>query len=246
MSSTFVVKANDGGSTIPISMSSELVFNSGVAHYIEISQVNIPFTARNIETSQTIVVTPVSTSPVTFTLLPGTYSGGNITERFSAWSDRKGFGESIELFFDSCVDRTCVRFDSSIKQVVLSDRLREMFGYTDATLSYTSSDADAYSEHVSESRPIITDDILEFYITTNLSTNSYTDCATDDTYSTLTNVLFHGYFDNPNSMNTFNSTLAMPVEISSDSITNFNLYLVDSKFNPLTPGLPWTVFFTIA
>jgi hypothetical protein len=118
-----------------------------------------------------------------------------------------------------------------------------MFGFTESTLVVAT--GGSYTECISESRPRITDDILEFYISTNLNTNSYTDCASDNSYSTLTNVLFHGYFNSPNSMNTFNSEMAMPVEISSDSISNFDLYLVDAHFQPLTPGLPWTVFFTI-
>ncbi|GCA62404.1 hypothetical protein KIPB_003313 [Kipferlia bialata] len=226
-------------------MTDELAFDTSSAHFIEISQVNIPFTIKNITENETITVSPVGADPTVFTLLPGTYSGSDITERFSAWTDRNDLEGSLELFFDSCVDRTCVRFDSKVRQLVLSERLRVMFGYDSATLARDPTETGDYSEFISEGRPLITDDILEFFITTNLNTNSYTDCSSDDTYSTLTNVLFHGYFNSPNTMNTFNSTQAMPVEISSDSIGNFNLYLVDSKFNPLTPGLPWTVFFTI-
>ena len=244
MSATIVVRS-DGSSTIPIQLADEIALDAGTPHFIEISQVSIPFTVKNIKANETIEVVTVPGETLTFTLLPGTYAGGDITERFSAWTDRNGLDGHVELFFDACVDRSCVRFDSTVKQVVLSETLRKMFGYTDATLVSNPVGDGNYTEYISEERPKITDDILAFYIATNLCTNSYTDCADDNTYSTLTNVLFHGNFSVPNAMNTWTSEMAMPVEISSDSISNFNLYLVDEKFQPLTPGLPWTVFFTI-
>jgi hypothetical protein len=237
MSATFVVRSN-GSYSIPIALTDEISLSSDSGHCIEISQVNIPFTIKNITQSETITVHTAAGDVLTFTLLPGTYAGSDITERFSSWTDRQGLEGSLELFFDSCVDRTCVRFDATIDSVVLSETLRAMFGYTDATLT-------GESEYISEERPRITDDILEFYISTDLNTNSYTDSGEGSGYSTLTNVLFHGYFSAPNAMNTFNSEMAMPVEISSDTISTFHLYLVDANFQPLSPELPWSVFFTI-
>jgi hypothetical protein len=244
MTATFIVRSA-GASVISVQLADEISLNADTRHYIEISQVNIPFTIKNITENESIDVSLASGETITFTLLPGTYAGSDITERFSSWCDRNGLDGSIELFFDSCVDKTCVRFDSTVKQVTLSETLRQMFGYADAVLVANASGLVTYSEFISEERPKITDDILEFYISTDLNTNSYTDSSSDKSYSTIANVLFHGYFNAPNSMNTFNSEMAMPVEISSDSIYNFNLNLVDANFQPLTPGLPWTIFFTI-
>jgi hypothetical protein len=238
MSNQFIVRA-DGGSTKTISLQSEISLDARKPHFLKISQVNIPFVINNITENETIKVT-VNKVVHTFTILPGVYDGTSLEERFDAWSQTEGIDGSIEFYFDNNVNRTV--FDcTGVVTINLTDNLSKLFGYNKTTYSSVGSGA----EFVSESRPKLTDDIMEFFIMTSLNTSSYTDYGSTVNYSTAANVIFHGYFKTPNEMNTYNSQDAAPICLGQNTISNFKLVLADKNFNPIELDQPWSVFFSI-
>jgi hypothetical protein len=237
MSNQFIVRV-DSGSTKNINLQSEISLDSRKPHFLKISQVNIPFVINNITETETIKVT-VSKVVHTFTILPGVYDGTSLVERFDSWTQSEGIEDSISFFFDNNVNRTVFDCTGNVS-FTLTSTLAKMFGYTKTTYSCTDG-----GEFISDSRPKLTDDIMEFFIMTSLNTSSYTDYGSAVNYSTAANVIFHGYFKTPNEMNTYNSQDAAPICLGQNTISGFKITLADKNFNPIELNQAWSVFFSI-
>ncbi|GCA62594.1 hypothetical protein KIPB_004506 [Kipferlia bialata] len=257
----FALSSTSTDSTISVQLDDTVRLNPNRQHFISISNINIPFKTPNVTNSTDfyIKVTRTDGEELVFTLYTGIYTGGDMTSRFYAfildnyeWFDSNDL--SVMLIMDDNINRVSFKFTNpDIAQVAVSPALAYMFGYTETEAAANAADYvianDGSAEfHMGSYQPSITNTISDFFITTNLQTDSYTNINTKsvDSASGLKNILFHGYFRVPNSVNTFNHMDAQNVMIEDNTINSFTVDLVDNQFRKIDlDGDKWSLFFSV-
>jgi hypothetical protein len=257
----FALSSSYDNSTIDVQLDDTVYLNPKRQHFISISNINIPFKTPNVTNSTDfyIKVTRTDGQELTFALYTGIYTGGDMTSRFYAfiidhidWFSNNDL--SIMLIMDDNINRVSFKFTNpDITQVAVSPALAYMFGYlltsdTAGVPDYVIANDGSTEFHMGTYQPSITNTISDFFITTNINTDSYTNISTktDDSASGLKNILFHGYFRVPNSVNTFNHMDAQNVMIVDNTIDNFTLDLVDNQFKKIDlDGDKWSLFFSV-